>query len=235
MKSLRLFPMLMTLTTFLTLAAFADGLPPAQGAKPAAAVGSVDCSAAYGGQPTTCEQVPCDQRYSTFLGTWSGQFWSYERKKSTDSKSVYRPYRNSVAYSASDCLKDPKTGDIFIMGHQTDDYPVFQDLPAKTTKGLLITGRKADGSPFLRTVGQEGSYDYALVYRNTAAKLAIWKLTVPGSGSNPPMTFTTIDGKDFTVPNGETRDVTVTMAVGPVDAPYWEGVIAYGSHTRNQG
>ena len=233
MKTSSLLPMILICLS--ASAVHADGTASAQSGTPAAATasgGAIDCSAAYSGQAASCEQVACGQIYGQFLGTWSGQFWSYERKKSTNDKSVYRPYRNTVAYTAGDCLRNTKTGDVFIVGHQTDDYPAFEDLPAKVSKGLLITGKKADGTRFLRTVGEEGAYDYALVYRNPAAKLAVWKLTIPASGNNPAMTFTTIDGSDLTVPAGETRAVTVTMTVGSEDAPLWQGVIAYGSHTR---
>jgi hypothetical protein len=224
MRTLALSPLL--LSGLLITIAHADTAPPAKTAA------SVDCSAEYGGQAASCVQVPCSDLYSTFLGTWSGKFEAYERKKSVGGKTVFRPYQNTITYTQADCLKNTGNGDSFIVGHQTDDYPVFEDLPAKTSKGLLITGRKADGSPFLRTVGAQGSYDYALVYRNPAAKLAVWKLDIPASGGNPAMSFTTVDGKDFTASSGETRDVTVTMSVGPDDAPMFQSVIAYGSHTK---
>ncbi|HEX4300968.1 MAG TPA: hypothetical protein VH327_08870 [Gammaproteobacteria bacterium] len=217
------------LTGCIVLAAQAQEAPSAM---PAAAAASVDCSSAYGGQPARCERVPCGGLYSTFLGTWSGKFSAYEQKKSVGGKTVFRPYQNTISYAQADCLKNAANGDTFIVGHQTDDYPVFEDLPAKTDHGLLITGRKGDGTPFLRTVGKQGSYDYSLVYRNTAAKLAIWKLSIPASAGNPAMTFTTIDGRDESA-GTETRDVTVTMSIGPADAPMFESVIAYGSHTKS--
>ncbi|HEY1772090.1 MAG TPA: hypothetical protein VGH91_02730 [Gammaproteobacteria bacterium] len=228
MKTRYLLPMI--LTGCFACAALAVEPP---SAKPATDTGSADCSAAYGGAQARCEQVPCGDIYSTFLGTWSGEFQAYERSKSVGGKTVFRPYRNTISYAQSDCLKNTGNGETFIVGHQTDDYPVFEDLPAKTDHGLLITGRKADGTPFLRTVGKQGSYDYALVYRNPAAKLAVWRLSIPASSGNPAMTFTTIDGKDFAVASGETRDVTVTMSVGPADAPMFQSVIAYGSHTKS--
>ena len=228
MKTLPLIPM--ALSAALLCAIQAPAATPPTAPAPSAPTAGVDCSAVYGAA-ASCAEVPCGPIYGVFLGTWSGQFWAYERKKSTQTDTVYRPYRNNVAYTQSDCLKNTGNGDVFVVGHQTDDYPAFQGLPAKTDKGLLITGRKADGTPFLRTVGAEGRYDYALVYRNPAAKFAVWQLSIPAAGGNPPMTFTTIDGRDFGAA-GETRDVTVTLTVGPADAPYWEGVIAHGSHTK---
>ncbi|HEY3858485.1 MAG TPA: hypothetical protein VGM47_02605 [Gammaproteobacteria bacterium] len=46
------------------------------------------------------------------------------------------------------------------------------------------------------------------------------------------MSFTMVDGKGFTTSSGETRDVTVTMTVGPDDSHMFQSVIAYGSHTK---
>ena len=71
------------------------------------------------------------------------------------------------------------------------------------------------------------------VYRNTAAKLVIWKLDIPSAGGKPPSSITTIDGRDYSASTGDTRAVVVTMTVGPPDAPYWEGVIAHGTHSKN--
>ena len=45
------------------------------------------------------------------------------------------------------------------------------------------------------------------------------------------MTYTTIGSHEFTA-QGQTRDVTVTLTVGPRSRPYWQGVITYGSHTK---
>jgi hypothetical protein len=222
----------MTKLTILTLALTA--LPAFQQALATPDAGSVvDCSEAYGGQSATCEQVACDERYLSFIGKWEGDFASYVREKSTDEKNVYRPFHNVVTYSESDCLKNKDTGDTFILGRRTDQYPVFEDLPAATKTGLLITDKKADGSSFLRTVDDEGVNDYTLVYKNAAANLSIWDLHIPASGNDPEMTFTTVDGQDFSVTNVHKRNVTVTMKVGPANAPYWQGVLAYGSHSND--
>lgn len=176
-------------------------------------------------------KIACSDEERPFLGTWSGRFWSYVRDESTNGNSVYRPYDETVVYNEAGCRRDAQTGDTFIAGNETDRYPAFGTLPAKTSHSLLITGRKADGTPFLRTAGDDGTYDYSLVYRNDSAKLAIWQLRLPASAKGPEMTYTTIDGKDFSS-SGETRDVTVTLAVGAPSKPFWQGVIAYGSHTK---
>jgi hypothetical protein len=220
---------LLVLALSVSSAAFANGTKAGNAPKPNAAV---DCSADYG-QPSTCEKIACGEIYSEFVGTWSGQFYAYEREKSKGGKPVYRPYRNTISYSQDECLKNSTTGDSFIVGHQTDEYPAFEDLPAKTTTGLLITGKKADGTSFLRTVGKDGARDFQLVYRNSAAKLVVWKLDMPSAGGNPQMSITTIDGRDYTAAPGDARAVTVTMTVGPPDAPYWEGVVAHGTHSKN--
>jgi hypothetical protein len=195
------------------------------------ALATVNCSEDSGGAAASCEPVPCNARYRAFLGTWSGEFWSYIRSRSTATKSVYRPYHELVTYAAADCLRDLKTGDSFIVGHQTESFPAFDGLPAKTTRNLLISGQKADGAPYLRIAMRHHTYDYRLRYEDSAAKLAVWELDVPASQGQPRMTFTTIDGRDFGA-EGRTRTVTITLALGPPARPYWQGVIDYGAHTR---
>lgn len=191
-----------------------------------------NCSAAGGGKPASCARVACDAKDKAFLGTWSGKFEAYVRKQSTPGHTVFRPYSESVTYAVGDCLRNTANGDIFIVGHQTDRYPAFGKLPTKVSRSLLITGHHAGGTPFLRTVGDDGTYDYALVYQNQAASLSIWQLHLPASKGNPEMAFTTIDGRDFNTQSKYKRDVTITMQVGPSKAPYWSGVIAYGWHAR---
>ncbi|MGH8282339.1 MAG: hypothetical protein ACRESE_00635 [Gammaproteobacteria bacterium] len=191
-----------------------------------------DCSKIYGGQPASCEHIPCNKKYLSFIGTWQGEFQAYVRSMSTPDKAVYRPYHNTVRYSKSGCLENPGAGETFIVGHMTNRYPAFAGLPARVDKSLLILGRGAYDKPFMRTVDKNGINTFALVYQNTPASLSIWNLMLPAAHGNPPMSFTTIDGRDFGTPNANRRDVTVTLTVGPVDAPYWQGVIAYGSHTR---
>lgn len=191
-----------------------------------------NCSAAGGGESASCVRVACGAKYKTFLGTWRGRFEAYVRKQSAPGHTVFRPYAESVTYGADDCLRNTANGDIFIVGHQTDHYPAFGKLSAKISRSLLITGQHASGTPFLRTVGDDGTYDYALVYQNKAASLSIWQLHLPASKGNPEMTFATIDGRDFNTKSKYKRDVTITMQVGPSKAPYWSGVIAYGWHAR---
>ncbi len=195
-------------------------------------IGLFNCSREYGGHPASCKHVPCRKKYLSFIGTWQGEFHAYVRSKSTPDKAVYRPYHNTVNYSASDCLEDVKTGETFIVGHQTNRYPAFEGLSSKTDKSLLIIGRGSDSKPFLRTVDNNGVNTFTLIYQNVAASLSIWNLALPAAHGNPPMSFTTIDGQDLGTPNMHRRDVTVTLTVGPVDAPYWQGVIAYGSHAK---
>ena len=190
-----------------------------------------DCRIVYGDRAGSCERIPCSTRYRPLLGTWSGRFWSYVRSRSTDTKSVYRPYHEVVIYAAADCLKDIAAGDTLIVGHETDRYPAYEGLPGKVATSLLITGEGRNGAPFLRVTMQHRTYDYTLRYENKAAKLAVWELHLPAAKGQPPMTFTTIDGRDF-IAQGQTRDVTVTLTVGPRSKPYWQGVIAYGSHTK---
>ena len=188
----------------------------------------------YGGKPATCSQLVCPEKYQEFIGTWTGTFWAYVEAKSSPQNPVYRPYRDTVSYTGVSCFENTVNHDRFIVGKQTDDYGTYGSLPAKTETALLITGDSADGSPFLRTVTSQGTYDYSLAFHDAGAKLAVWTLTIPASGSNPAMTFTTIDGKDLLATGSDTRDVTITLQVGPAASPYWQGVIAFGSHTRRK-
>ncbi|MGH8182911.1 MAG: hypothetical protein ACREPH_04540 [Rhodanobacteraceae bacterium] len=208
------------------------GAAVARPAEGAASTVARNCSADYGGKPETCVRVACSAKYQAFIGTWRGRFHAYVRKQSTPGHAVFRPYAESVAYSVGDCLHNRANGDVSIVGHETNHYPKFGKLPAKVERDLLITGRRADGAPFLRTVRSDGAYDYTLVFQDEAASLSIWRLQLPAAKEQLPMAFTTIDGRDFSTPSKDRRNVTITMQVGPDKTPYWQGVIAYGSHAR---
>jgi hypothetical protein len=198
---------------------------------PAVSFASVDCSEAYGAT-SKCERVACDPKYQTFLGTWKGPFESYVRELSSNTEVVYRPYNNVVVYSEQDCLLNIANGDRFIIGRKTDDYPAFHDLPAKQMTGLLITGKRADGTSFLRTVDSEsGVVDYALEYQNSIANISVWSFHFSGTQNNPELNFTTIDAQDFNDHDMHKRNVTVTMEVGPKSRPVWSGVVVRGYHT----
>lgn len=206
--------------------------PPSNAAATPDTQATVDCSAAYGGASARCVPQACSALYRSFMGTWTGSFETYSRKLSTAGHDVYRPFHNAVHYAPGDCLSNPASGESFIVGHETDRYPAFRGLPAKVTHSLLITGRHRDGTPFLRTVNGTRVLNYALAYHNAAAKLAIWQLARYSAGGQG-MAVTVIDAKDFTRHGPPTREVTITLDLGPKDHPYWSGVLAYGSHTRN--
>jgi len=193
----------------------------------------VDCSEAYGGKPAKCERISCDEKYKTFLGTWSGDFNSYVRELSKGSDSVFRPFKNTVRYSESDCLKNIDNNDIFIIGRREDSYPEFKSLKAETKSGLLITGKTSAGVPFLKTFDSEnGLSEYSLEYQNKAANLSIWSFTFPATDKYPEMRFTTIDGQDFSSASAQKRNVTISMSIGKKEKPDWEGVVTFGSHSR---
>jgi hypothetical protein len=67
------------------------------------------------------------------------------KELSQNGKAVFRPYKNTTTYDASDCLKNPDPGDAFIVGHMTNVYPAFSGLPAHTDHTFLITGEHSDG------------------------------------------------------------------------------------------
>jgi hypothetical protein len=195
---------------------------------------SVDCSAAYGGKNTSCVRVKCNKEYSSFLGTWKGTFHSYVRKQSSHGNPVYRPYQEVISYTKSNCMKNAQSGETFIIGLETSRYSKFHGLEATVKKDRLVFGKDADGTAFLRRVGNKGTYNYTLAYKNGAAGLSIWKMSLPASHGQPPMTFTTIDAKELTAAGKHKRNVAVTLKVGPANMPYWQGLITYGSHTRQE-
>ena len=196
---------------------------------------SVDCSDAYGGKATQCIRVPCDPKYQTFLGSWKGPFHAYVKELSKDGKPVFRPYENTTAYAATECLKNAEAGETFIIGHMTDVYPEFSGLPAHTEHSLLITGTSAEGAPFLRIVDEKKrSSTYQMEYQNKPAALAIWTLLIPAHDSSPDMLYSTIDGRDLTADGIDRRNVTITLRVGPKGQPYFDGIVGYGFHVRQQ-
>ncbi|MGH6888089.1 MAG: hypothetical protein ACREHF_02645 [Rhizomicrobium sp.] len=226
------------------VAAGIAGCAHATAAVPASAGASVDCSEVYG-KPAGCHVVPCGPLYTQFLGVWTGPFEDYVRALSTPENPVFRPYRNRISYTSNDCLTNPASGETFIIGRETNVYPPFRNLPAQTTQGLLITGRRADGAPFLRTIDKEGRYDYALLSRLPANEGAVWQLDVPASShpcptaTNPekvctttPMEFRVTDSRDLSRNPANVRNVVVDMTVGPAAHPYWHGVVTRGDHER---
>jgi len=201
-------------------------------ANTSAIAAAIDCSIAYG-KAAQCERIACSKKYKSFIGKWTGTFQSYSQELSTESAVIFRPFQNEIIYDESDCLKNVVNGDTFIIGKRTDRYPAFQGLPSKVSKGLLITGSKSDGIPFLKTSDEEGFNEYTLLYQNNAAVLSVWELVVPAStdGKTPEMRFTTVDGQDFLEQGNHKRNVTVTMSLGPKQNPVWEAVIVKGFHS----
>jgi hypothetical protein len=205
------------------------GLPVLSGAE------TVDCSEAYGGKTAQCVRVPCDAKYQTFLGTWKGPFHAYVRELSKDGKPVFRPYENTTSYAAADCMKNPDAGETLIVGHMTDAYSEFSGLAGHTEHSLLITGTLSTGAPFLRIVDEKKRLStYQMEYQNKAASLAIWTLLIPAHESSPDMLYSTIDGRDLTAEGMDRRNVTVTLRVGPKDQAYFDGIVGYGYHVRQQ-
>lgn len=194
----------------------------------------IDCAEAYGGKSNRCIRIACDEKYQSFLGKWSGPFSTYVQELSKEKKEVFRPFYNVVSYSEADCLKNISNGDAFIIGRRTDNYPAFKNLSAKIEHGLLITGKRSNGSPFLRTVDENGLLEYQLVYQNKLANLSVWSLSLPAKPNSPEMRFTVIDGQDFSETKAHKRNVTVTLSVGPVATPFWEGVVSSGFHSLSK-
>jgi hypothetical protein len=142
-------------------------------------------------------------------------------------------------------LKNVSNDEVFIVGRRVDSYPAFGQLPAETKTGLLVTGRRADGVPFLRTVDEDGINDYALESQKPESEGSVWRLAVPasrrpcptsaestGTCDSPEMTFRTIDERDMTKYPANVRNVTVEMIIGPILEPYWRGVVVRGHHQK---
>lgn len=198
--------------TFLSVSAFAK---------------EVDCSEAYGDENNRCEQIKCDEKYQSFLGTWSGPM---ESLIDFGPNPVYRKYLNTISYSPLDCLKNLDNGDTFIIGRQTDLFPATGNMPAKTEAKLLITGKDAKQQPFLRTVdlSTKKKESWQLVHKNDVAVLSIWQ--IQGTQNGAPYTVETIDAQDWTVSHPTVehrRNVTVTLKSGD-----FTRVLVRGYHTK---
>ncbi len=187
----------------------------------------VDCSDAYPNGPAQCEQIKCDEKYQSFLGTWTGPMESLVDFGPTP---IYRRYHNTISYRSEDCLKNVGNGDTFIIGRQTDLYPASGNLEAKTENKLLITGKDREGTPFLRTMDltTKEQHSWHLVYKNDVAVISIWQMN--GTRDGVPYSVQTIDAQDWTVPNPITehrRNVTVTLESGG-----FTRVMVRGYHTK---
>jgi hypothetical protein len=192
----------------------------------------VDCSEAYNGQPAKCIHIPCDGWFKEMLGTWKGPFQAYSRELSKNGQTVMRPYQNVINYAETDCMKNSVSGETFILGRATDTYSEFSGLPANTEHGLLVMGAQADGTRFFRTINSKKQlHAYQLVYQNKLASFDVWQLKIPVDGGSPEMEFTAIDGRDFSDTHEHKRNVTVTLRVGPATQPYFQDVVAFGTHT----
>lgn len=53
------------------------------------------------------------------------------------------------------------------------DYPPYKGLARKCAHNLLVTGEARDGTRFLRVTMRHHTYDYTLVYKDEAGKLAV--------------------------------------------------------------
>lgn len=183
----------------------------------------VDCSAAYyeSTRKVQCQVTTCSAEFQTFLGSWEGPFVVNDPGTGSE-----RDYRNQVTYSEDDCLKNidsshPGRGDEFIIGRQTDIFPKIvvngKTLEDKIEFGLLITGKTADGTRFLRTINpRDKRSDYTLVKRDEATVTSIWSLFAPNAyckdGQCFDLKFTTFDGQDMSY-KGKKRDVRISMEV----------------------
>lgn len=191
-----------------------------------------DCSEAYKSGAAKCEQIKCDEKYQSFLGTWTGPM---EILSDFNEPPTYRKYQNTVTYSDADCLKNIDNGDTFIIGRQTDSFPASNGLNAKIEHKLLITGKDSKGIPFLRTVDlskkltdEERVLSYELVHKNDVAVMSVWQIN--GVLNGKPYVLETIDAQDWTVANPASqnrRNVTVTL-----ESEGFKRIFVRGYHTK---
>lgn len=60
-------------------------------------------------------------------------------------------------------------------------------------------------------------------------RLGVWELDIPGKGDQPAMRFTTIDGRDWTVPDAHRRNVVMTLSMPTAG---FETVVVKGYHVH---
>ncbi len=216
------------------------------------------CKQVYG-EDAVCDQIQCQKPYTDWLGTWEGPFVSSIEFPDTqkeaeklvpfldqlrkmfpnsfagdnpkkDFPSMFRPYHNSVTYAADHCLRNVANGDEFIYAEQTDTYPEFQNLPAQTKHGVLITGRKADGELFLMTWNKDwGLLTYKLVETVKEKELAIWKLSL-----RPGMELVILDGRDMLVRDKHKRHISLMLSIKSGNEIIHEGPVNIGHHTQQK-
>ena len=192
----------------------------------------IDCSEAYGEKPGTifCERISCPEKYASFIGTWEGPLEAYDNNLKS-----FRPYQNTVTYTENDCYKNPKTGDVFIIGRVKDIYDEYKGQPQKVVNSLLITGLNQGDTqkPFLKTIDAEnGVIEYKKVFTDIPTELSIWKYTHPAKEKQPEMTFTIMDGRDINETKINKRIIAISLLVGTEKNPYWQGIIVKGFHSK---
>lgn len=189
----------------------------------------IDCSEAYE-KKSTCKKIACPEKYKSFIGTWEGDFESYDKNLKE-----FRPYHNIIIYSENDCLENINNNDIFIIGRKIDTYKEFKSKKGFISKGLIITGiNKGDyEKPFLKTFDEEsGLIEYSKVYTNEPLNLSIWEKYYPSINNNPEMTFTIIDGQDQSYLKSHKRNVFITMKINNKNQIYWNGLLVKGFHIK---
>ncbi|MDD2714988.1 MAG: class D beta-lactamase [Candidatus Wallbacteria bacterium] len=192
----------------------------------------VDCSRDFNQKPGTfqCERVSLHPDFLPFIGKWEGEFMSYD-----NDKKKFRPVHNVVDYSDEDCYRDPKTGDIFLIGREINTFLPFMGKPAMIQSSNLVYGLREglEDKPYLLTVDHEhGICEYKLVSEDNTAEIAVWKTTIPASSGNLEMEFTVTDARDHSYTKATRRNVKVELRVGSSERPLWEGVVTKGFHTR---
>ncbi|MGE0633688.1 MAG: hypothetical protein AB7O96_14840 [Pseudobdellovibrionaceae bacterium] len=218
----------------------APKLPLQQSNPPPPVSGSVDCSRIYGGKPTQCKKVKCENTQSRLIGTWKGNFFSYtsdfkarERKKRpANDPTLFRPYTNTTVYSSENCLTNEGNGEVFVIANRTDDYPTHMGLIAKKEEFLMVQGHKK-GVPFLRIIDSKNIVsEFKLEYANEVGFVWVWTMETPKTATSPERRIDFIVMRDFSSIKVPKMYMKVTLSIGPRENPTWAGVISYGSRSK---
>lgn len=184
----------------------------------ASAASSVDAADVYG-KPTPCIQVACPPNLKVYLGAWDGKFEAFDQDTNQ-----YRPFDRDVLYSDRDVLREPISGDVFVIGHETDAYPGFNGLAPKVEHQLVVRGLRHGeaGRPYLRIVESDGVLAFKPSKTPHAPGELYWETHIQDQPGVAPALITLREAPD---PRGVSQTVTMQLAAGEPAAVAIRGVL----------
>lgn len=189
----------------------------------------------YPGGPTQFEVVAVPKALEHLIGAWEGPFRSHDPQVDE-----FRPFWSELEYRRDMCVRitgaDQDGGDIILVGPKTYTYPVFRpssghELPQKIEKGFLIYGMKG-GDPeklFLRTVELDAkTVQYELVYKHEPTGTTVFRNSIPAADGQPPSAVDIVGWNSPTTDDPGTHLLGVSLTIGPMDNPAWQGIVSGG-------